>query len=263
MLEWDPGPASAFELILEQAPLGEYATLPAKFRLEWGPIYYRGRMDGSARVLVVGQDPAADECVARRCMVGGAGQRVQRFLAKLGLTHSYLIVNSVLYCIYGQYDKTLKTFNDRPAVKAWRHRFLDALATPQLEAIITFGLAARDIVLDWPGSSAFAAAGRIFHLTHPTARDIPAIFADWNRDLPGILAQVSPDPDGQADPALYSGTTFKAEYLARIPRRDFGFGAPAWMGTGNMATRFSKEGAVPAAFRKPTSVAVKILGPLG
>jgi uracil-DNA glycosylase len=28
------------------------------FRLEWGPVFHRGRLDGSARVLVIGQDPA-------------------------------------------------------------------------------------------------------------------------------------------------------------------------------------------------------------
>ena len=30
---------------------------PRGFRLEWGPIFHRGRLDGSARVLVIGQDP--------------------------------------------------------------------------------------------------------------------------------------------------------------------------------------------------------------
>jgi hypothetical protein len=28
-----------------------------QFRTEWGPIFHRGRLDGSARVLVIGQDP--------------------------------------------------------------------------------------------------------------------------------------------------------------------------------------------------------------
>ena len=40
---------------------------PAKdFRLEWGPVFHRGRLDGTARVLVLGQDPGAHESIARR-----------------------------------------------------------------------------------------------------------------------------------------------------------------------------------------------------
>jgi pterin-4a-carbinolamine dehydratase len=61
--------------------------------MNWGPIYYRGRLDGSAKVIVIGQDPAADENVARRILVGSAGQRVQGFLRKLGINRSYVIVN--------------------------------------------------------------------------------------------------------------------------------------------------------------------------
>ena len=27
------------------------------FRVEWGPVFHRGRLDGTARVLIIGQDP--------------------------------------------------------------------------------------------------------------------------------------------------------------------------------------------------------------
>jgi hypothetical protein len=70
--------------------------------LEWGPIFHRGRLDGSARVLVVGQDPGQHESVARRILVGEAGHRVQGFLWKLGLERSYVMVNAFLYSVYGQ-----------------------------------------------------------------------------------------------------------------------------------------------------------------
>ena len=46
---------------------------PDQFRLEWGPIFHRGRLDGSARLLVIGQDPAQHETVIRRVLVGEAG----------------------------------------------------------------------------------------------------------------------------------------------------------------------------------------------
>src|SRR5436309_15828919 len=101
-MEWDPGPSQSIAAIFDQAPLNEYVNGPNRFRLEWGPIYYRGRTEGSAKVLVIGQDPAADENVARRILVGDAGQRVQGFLQKLGLTRSYVMVNAILYSITGQ-----------------------------------------------------------------------------------------------------------------------------------------------------------------
>ena len=50
------------------------------FRVEWGPVFHRGRLDGSARVLIIGQDPATHEAICRRILVGEAGQRIQGFL---------------------------------------------------------------------------------------------------------------------------------------------------------------------------------------
>src|SRR5437762_1239608 len=67
------------------------------FRIEWGPVFHRGRLDGSARVLVIGQDPAQHEVVARRILIGEAGHRLQGLLAKLGIERSYVLVNTFLF----------------------------------------------------------------------------------------------------------------------------------------------------------------------
>ena len=72
-----------FRLLVEACPGEEIYPLDS-FRVEWGPIFHRGRLDGSARVLVIGQDPATHETVTRRILVGEAGQRVQGLLARLG-----------------------------------------------------------------------------------------------------------------------------------------------------------------------------------
>ena len=60
-------------------------------------MFYRGRLDGSARVLCVASDPGPTERIAGRSLVGNAGQRVQGLLAKLGLTRSYLCLNAWAY----------------------------------------------------------------------------------------------------------------------------------------------------------------------
>src|SRR5262249_36675853 len=72
------------------------------FRVEWGPIFYRGRLDGSARILCIGQDPAQNEDIVRRILIGVAGHRVQGFLAKLGIDRSYVMLNAFLYSVYNQ-----------------------------------------------------------------------------------------------------------------------------------------------------------------
>src|SRR4051795_2183395 len=101
-MPFDPGYVDAPFAALAAEPPGT-DVYPAKdFRTEWGPIFHRGRLDGSARILVLGQDPAANETFVRRILVGVAGQRAQGFLAKLGITRSYVFINTFLYSVYGQ-----------------------------------------------------------------------------------------------------------------------------------------------------------------
>ena len=51
-----PGYPPPFDALVADYP-GEETYPAADFRTEWGPIFHRGRLDGSARVLVLGQDP--------------------------------------------------------------------------------------------------------------------------------------------------------------------------------------------------------------
>jgi hypothetical protein len=84
-IDFDPGYGDQpFKTLVENYP-GEDVYPTGDFRTEWGPIFHRGRLDGSARVLVIGQDPAQHEAIVRRILVGEAGQRAQGFLAKLGI----------------------------------------------------------------------------------------------------------------------------------------------------------------------------------
>src|SRR5439155_1553725 len=55
---FDPGYfAEPFRTLCMNYPESD-VYVPDQFRVEWGPIFHRGRLDGSARVLVIGQDPA-------------------------------------------------------------------------------------------------------------------------------------------------------------------------------------------------------------
>src|SRR5438309_9023005 len=94
-----------------------------QFRVEWGPIFHRGRLDGSARVLVIGQDPAQHEAIVRRILVGEAGQRAQGFLAKLGITKSYVMINTFLFSVFGQGGGNAHKADAK--IAAYRHKWLD------------------------------------------------------------------------------------------------------------------------------------------
>jgi len=126
-----------------------YATLVASypgkdvhpvkdFRVEWGPVFHRGRLDGTARILVIGQDPAQHETVLRRILVGTAGKRVQGFLRRLGFNHSYVLINTFLYSVFGQDGGTRQIKN--AAITAYRNRWIKAiLDSSPIEAVVAFG----------------------------------------------------------------------------------------------------------------------------
>jgi hypothetical protein len=233
----DPGPPSSWEGLFAEAPLAHYiGHASGRFRLHFGPVFYRSRLDGTARVLVLGQDPGTDELLGHRSLVGQSGQRVQRLLGKLGVTRSYVMFNAFLFGVFGQFDAELRSVSEEPPILDWRNRALDAAkAGNWLEAVLAFGAAARHAIEHWPSATGLT----VFTLTHPSA---PAgnVAADWNRDLPAMIGAVAPDGDGTPDPTPY-GVGFGAGDAADIPRFDLPFGVPGWHGTGG-TTRSARDG---------------------
>ena len=85
-------------------------------------MFYRGRLDGSARVVLVGQEGAQDESLSHRSFTGGTGARMQHFLRHLGIDRSYLFLNSFVYPIFGQYDAALRPLAQDPRSPIVKHR---------------------------------------------------------------------------------------------------------------------------------------------
>lgn len=230
---FDPGPPPAWEAFFREAPLAHYTEHPARrFRLEFGPVYYRGRLDGSPRVLLIGQDPSTNEILAHRVFVGRSGQRVQGFLGKLGITRSYVLLNTFLYSVYGQYDAELRGISGESEILTYRNRYLDRVAAESsIEAIITIGAGAQHVVELWPAGRALPAV----HLVHPAA-DEAMVMPSWNKALPQLQALVRPDDDGQVVTTLY-GSKFQPQDEVDIPRFDLPFGLPHWQGHGGNSRR--------------------------
>ncbi|HET6950646.1 MAG TPA: uracil-DNA glycosylase family protein [Acidimicrobiales bacterium] len=271
----DPGPprnrswARLFAETPDYRALGWAATGEEAFRWQFGPVFYRGRLgDNQARVLVIGQDAGSDEAMAHRSFVGESGTRLQHLLAHLGITRSYLCLNTFVYSITGQYGGPLEDLaqdGDAPLARH-RHRLLDyAAARNDLRLVIAVGRAARETVVTWNrhrGGAGGAAGGglhlldataigphvRLVDVTHPGAAANPGGLADveasfaaaadrvlrWAADAPAWLPA---DPGGQrAAPGTFT-------YLARpIPLRDLPFGTPWRIGSGGTGTRRSDGG---------------------
>src|SRR4029079_19035426 len=138
------------------------------FRVEWGPVFHRGPLDGSALGLIIGQDPATHEAIARRILVGEAGQRAQGLLSRLGIDRSYVFINTFLYSVYGQGGGT-RHIND-PAITDYRNRWINAIvADQQIEAIISLGQLADQAYEQWRATPQGAASTAAYvTVRHPT-----------------------------------------------------------------------------------------------
>lgn len=233
----DPGPDADWETFFASTPLDAYQAHPDAFRLDFGPVWYRGRLDGTARLLVVGQDPAPNELVGHRIFVGSSGQRVQGFLRKLGLARDYLMVNTFIYPIFGQFRDVAGLSRSEP-LQGFRNAFLDRITrTNPLEAILAVGSAAADALEHWPGLGDIP----VCHIAHPSARDPGPLLASWNTGLVTLRSLIDPEL-GQVPDLIPYGADWMDADEAPIPRRDLPFGVPDWHGVGDHATRGTQAG---------------------
>lgn len=232
---FDHGPTCdwAFDLVT-CAPHAAFLARPDAFRTEFGPVYYRGRLDGTARVLVVGQDPSTDEILAQRIFVGRAGQRAQWYLNRVGIRSSYLMFNTYLYSVQNVASSVLDPLITDPKMLAHRNRLFDAAkARNKLEAVICFGSPARKAVDAWPGLGSL----KRFNLWHPTAPDEAQVASSWSNEAPKIIAAVKADSGTSPDASAF--TTIGHE---DIPRPDLPFGLPDFHGRGG-GTLSTRDGA--------------------
>lgn len=137
-IEFDKGPPIAIARHLAALPpiAPEHREL---FWYDWGPVFYRGRLNGSAKLIAIASDPGPTERLVGRNLVGDAGQRVQGFITKLGLRTSYVLVNAFPHAVHPRkVSKALPLLSD-PDQLAWRNRLFDLITDSRLEAIVAFG----------------------------------------------------------------------------------------------------------------------------
>jgi uracil-DNA glycosylase len=271
--EHDPGPprnrrwAPLFADTPDYRGLGTTPSGFERFRWQFGPVYYRGRLgDNQVKVLVVGQDAGSDEALAHRAFVGESGSRVQHLLHHLGITRSYLCLNTFVYSVAGQFGG-LEDLALDPASPVARQRtalFDYAAARNDLRLVVAVGGAAREAVLAWNRSrggtgdagprrlhtvdaSAIGPHVRLVDVMHPGAgaqgasTEVAASFQQtaarvlgWARDNPAWLP---------VDPGGRRGTAAGFRYeRAPVPLRDLPFGVPWRLGSGGTATTRRDDG---------------------
>lgn len=222
MSEFDHGPSAQIAQLFDQVP---EPSARGDFWFDWDPVFYRGRLDGSARLLCVASDPGPTERIAGRSLVGNAGQRVQGFLTKLGLTRSYLCLNAWAYALHPSKAQDEKAKLDDQAHLEWRNQLYDAATGPKLEAIVAFGDMAQAAVALWSTRPDVI----LCEVPHPSSRDSKKLLDEWRAAVIQLRGVVTADPGGNNGGPNYGSKFTEADYSA-IPRRDLPFGAPAFLG---------------------------------
>jgi len=262
---FDPGPVGEpFTALVGDYP-GPDVYPPDSFRVEWGPIFHRGRLDGSARLLVIGQDPAQSEAVVRRILVGAAGHRAQGLMSKLGFDRSYLLINTFLYSVYGQTggDK----HKDDAGIVDYRNGWLTAIFNSnQIEAVLALGSLADDAWQKWRQTADGKGHSPPYaHVTHPTEPEsssggdptklqqaITAMLQNWNQALAALHPLITqPDTPG---PLVPYGDSFQPSDLVEIPEFDMPAGIPDWMRSPQAWAQ--REGATAADKRRNITITV-------
>jgi hypothetical protein len=241
--------AEPFKTLAAQFP-DENAYPFEHFRVEWGPIFHRGRLDGTASVLVIGQDPGQHENILRRILVGEAGRRTQGFLGKLGITRSYVMINALLYSVFGSGASHVT----KPAVRDYRNAWITGILAPgTVQAVVTFGTMAKTAWTAFTKVHGVPPGLAVEHLTHPTfpesaggtgaqqAANTKSMLEQWN----GGLARLHPlinRKDVPETPLVPYGDAFVAGDKVDIPSIDLPAGIPRWMyGDDGWARRVGAE----------------------
>jgi uracil-DNA glycosylase len=249
--DFDPGYGhEPFRSLCREFP--DAAVYPAQhFRLEWGAVFHRGRLDGTAQVLIIGLAPGMLEVVLRRVIVGHAGQRLQGFLAKLGIERSYVMINAFLYSAYGQAGCV--AIQDDPAVVAYRHRWIDAImASSPIRAVITLGARADSAWRLWQEQHGGPGQGPLcVKMPHPTqpessakgdpdryAAAMATMLREWNAALAKLKPVLTPDRERPLVP--YASDLVPSDVLP-VPTCDLPAGTPAWMGDRDHWTKRSGD----------------------
>ena len=139
---------------------------------------------------------------------------MQGFLTKLGLTHSYALLNAYAYALLPSQAMGAIPILAEPDQQTWRNELFSMVVGPQLEAIVTFGLQAKIAIEQWSD----APPVMVKKVAHPSSRDAGRLINEWSAAITDLRTVVTPDPDGDNTGPNY-GAKFAEQRLCRHPPR--------------------------------------------
>jgi hypothetical protein len=188
---------------------------------------------------------------------------VQGLLGKLGITKSYVLINTYLYSVFGSVKAATRK---GLALVGYRNLWLDALLTGgQVEAVIALGQAAAEAWQFWKTTPAGLASTVAFAaVTHPTQPEsfskgnktklkaaTKKLLKNWNAGIQALLPAIE-HPDVTNATVPY-GDAWGADERPPIPADDFPAGLPAWMHEDGWAQR---KGSTTLAKRRNITITV-------
>lgn len=241
--DFDAGPEKEMLKIINQMP--SFKPYKRFFPwLSWGPVFYRGRTNGSARVICVASDPAQIERIANRALVGDAGQRVQGFLGKIGVRSSYLCLNAFCYPFVPRYYFDVLSVSREQEIVEWRNALFNSATSEETELVLCYGGQASLAVELWPNHQKY----KVVKIPHPSSRNPKKMLARWSSAVEEIQSWFQPE-DG-AEKSQNYGDEFTESDYAPVPKFDLPFGAPSFLGD-NRWSRLSSTPKLETANRPP------------
>lgn len=240
--QYDPGPAKGSDWAKLFASTPNYRGIGdsviggsgEKFRWQFGPMWYRGRLgENEVKVFVVGQEGAQDENISNRAFTGSTGTKTQNFLNTMGIHHSYLFLNTFVYTINGQLSsdpkfKWLEQGKGSPIVE-YRHSLFDNMAktnTESLALLMGVGSGGKASLMSWIKSHGGECRGY-----NPESCDLTALERKFG--LKKKLRAIGVPHPGGANPSLggaaalekiKQGFTKAAKFVYDTAQQD-----PNWM----------------------------------
>ena len=242
---FDPGICQEpFVTLCDEAP--DPSIFPSSsFRVEWGPIFHRGRLDGTRADIVhrPGSRTKRDYCPANPDRRGRPSSPGLPGKAR----HRPQLCDAQRVTLQRYNQSSAKKHVNDPVIVAYRNRWLSALTTSgSLEAVVAFGSLADAAWQEFAMSSERAAAIPYQHIPHPTSPELggaaperikkatAAMLRKWNAALEA-LRQAVQHPDA-VRPFVPYGVAFQPSELVEIPSFDMPAGIPdmdarhRWMG---------------------------------
>ncbi|MEN8229431.1 MAG: uracil-DNA glycosylase family protein [Bacteroidota bacterium] len=225
--EYDKGPGAAFARLFMGGKKGlnwpDFNALGATSdpSLGFGPVY-RGRPE-QATILILGDQQSHDDLFTHRAVTGDAGQRLQAWLAAMGITESYCILRVIpVDTLDLTVAKRIEIAGHPQVIKVYNAILKKILTRDRTKLILTVGSVSGSLIDQLVTNN--------IDIIKLKAWAEPGSKANWQNALGTLLN--TPYPKDISNPPF----TYDGERL-QIPRPDLPYGTLKWQGSSGDRTR--------------------------